>query len=88
VVWGDRGEATLLTNAYRNALQLALKNGINSIAFPAISTGVYAYPKEEAARIALDVMKEFENRFERIIAACHSEEDVKIYQSVLVGMNK
>lgn len=88
-VWygGQRGEAILLTNAYRNALQLALENGITSIAFPAISTGVYAYPKEEAARIALGVMKEFENRFVRIIAACHSKDDVKIYQMVLAGLS-
>ena len=88
-VWygGQRCEAILLTNAYRNALQLALENGITSIAFPAISTGVYAYPKEEAARIALGVMKEFENRFVRIIAACHSKDDVKIYQMVLAGLS-
>jgi O-acetyl-ADP-ribose deacetylase (regulator of RNase III) len=65
-----------------------LKNGIKSIAFPAISTGVYAYPKEEAARIALAMMKEFENQFVRIIAACHSTEDVKIYQTVLAGLSK
>jgi O-acetyl-ADP-ribose deacetylase (regulator of RNase III) len=88
-VWygGERGEAALLTNAYRNSFQMALKNGIKSIAFPAISTGVYAYPKEEAARIALGVMKEFENQFTRIIAACHSMEDVEIYQTVLAGLS-
>ena len=87
-VWygGERGEATLLANAYRHAFQLALEYGIKSIAFPAISTGVYAYPKEEAARIALGIMKEFENQFSRIIAACHSKEDVKIYQTVLARM--
>jgi len=63
-----------------------MENGIKSIAFPAISTGVYAYPKEEAARIALGVMKEFENQFSRIIAACHSKENVKIYQAVQARM--
>lgn len=89
-VWygGERGEAALLTNAYRNSFQLALKNGIKSIAFPAISTGVYAYPKEEAARIALGVMKQYENRFMRIIVACHSKEDVKIYQAALAALSE
>ncbi len=88
-VWygGDRGEAELLENAYRNSLILALQHEIKSIAFPAISTGVYAYPKEQAARIALSVMKEYEDQFERIIAACHTTEDVAIYQSVVVKLN-
>ena len=89
-VWhgGERSEARLLENAYRNSFLLALKNNVRSIAFPAISTGVYAYPKEEAARIALAVMKAFENKFTRIIAACHSEEDVKIYQERLTELSE
>ena len=84
-VWygGNQGEAKLLQNAYRNSLLLALQHDIKSIAFPAISTGVYAYPKEEAARIALGVMQEYQNKFERIIAVCHSKEDVTVYESVL-----
>ena len=89
-VWygGERGEARLLENAYRSSFQLALQHGLQSIAFPAISTGVYAYPKDQAARIALRVMQEFENRFVRIIAACHSKDDVKIYQAALAGLSK
>ena len=88
-VWygGERGEAALLENAYRNSFILALQHGIKSIAFPAISTGVYAYPKEMAARIALTVMKEYENKFEQIIAACHTIEDVEIYESVLAELD-
>ena len=88
-VWygGERGEAALLQSAYRNSLLLALQQDIKSIAFPAISTGVYAYPKVEAARIALRVMKEYESKFERIIAACHSKEDVAIYESVLLELS-
>ena len=87
-VWygGNRGEAALLQSAYRNSLLLALQHGIKSIAFPAISTGVYAYPKKEAARIALSVMQEFQNKFDRIIAACHSNEDVAIYESVMAEL--
>lgn len=89
-VWygGDQGEAKLLEKAYCNSFELALQNDLESIAFPAISTGVYAYPKHAAARIALTVMKEYENRFARIIAACHSEEDVNIYQASLAALNK
>jgi O-acetyl-ADP-ribose deacetylase len=49
----DRPEAELLANCYRNSLALAEENGIDSIAFPAISTGVFGYPVEEAARVAL-----------------------------------
>ena len=84
-VWhgGDRGEPGLLADCYRHSLQLALQHGVNSIAFPAISTGVYGYPKEAAALIALSVMHEFEDRFEQIIACCHSAEDERIYRQVL-----
>jgi O-acetyl-ADP-ribose deacetylase (regulator of RNase III) len=56
---------------------------VRSIAFPAISTGVYGYPKEPAARIAVAVMLEYEDRFERIIACCFSDSDAVLYQSVL-----
>mgnify|MGYP001819825737 FL=1 len=88
-VWygGQRGEAALLESAYRDSFLLALQHGIKSIAFPAISTGVYAYPKEEAARIALSVMQEYQGKFERIIAACHSKEDVEIYEAVLAELD-
>ncbi len=60
-VWhgGSGSEPELLADCYRNSLGLALENGLNSIAFPAISTGVYGYPKERAARIAVGVIKEF-----------------------------
>ncbi len=83
-VWhgGNQGEAGLLENAYRNSFRIAQDNGIETIAFPAISTGVYAYPKEQAARIALGAMKDFENKFEQIIVACHSEGDVEIYRKI------
>lgn len=54
-VWhgGGHGEAELLADAYRNSYALARQNGVRSIAFPAISTGVYGYPKQEAAAIAV-----------------------------------
>jgi len=84
-VWhgGQHGEADVLASCYRESLKLALKNDVKSIAFPAISTGVYGYPKQDAAKIAVSVMREFESRFDRIIACCHSREDVAAYEVVL-----
>jgi O-acetyl-ADP-ribose deacetylase (regulator of RNase III) len=84
-VWqgGQQGEPALLKNAYRNSLELALKNKINTIAFPAISTGVYGYPKQQAAEIALKVMQQYSSNFDKIIAACHSETDVRLYKTIL-----
>lgn len=56
---GNSGEAELLANAYRNSMQVALDNGIRSIAFPSISTGVYSYPLDEASTIAVLTVKSF-----------------------------
>ena len=66
------------------AFEIALEKNVRSIAFPAISTGVYGYPKQLAAEIALKVMQEFSPRFKTIIAACYSAADVAIYKSILV----
>jgi len=80
-VWhgGAHNEATLLEGCYRNSLQLAKDNGITTIAFPAISTGVYGYPKPLAAQIAVSVMIDFEADFTEIIACLHSDEDLELY---------
>ena len=84
-VWhGDgEGEAELLERCYRRSFEVALEHGIKSIAFPGISTGVYGYPREQAARIAIGVMREFEPSLERIIACCFSEQDAQLYRSLL-----
>ena len=60
-VWrgGDRGEAELLASCYRRSLELAMENAIRSIAFPAISCGIYGYPIDDAARIATDTVRAF-----------------------------
>ena len=60
-VWrgGKHGEPETLANCYRNSLQVALENGIKTIAFPAISCGAYGYPVEKAAQIALETTREF-----------------------------
>lgn len=87
-VWrgGDHYEAALLNACYRNSLEIALQNDVHSIAFPAISTGVYGYPKEPAARIAISAMLAFEDRFERIIACCFSTDDAELYRRVLAEL--
>lgn len=84
-VWrgGGENEPALLESCYRRALELALQYEVKSIAFPSISTGVYGYPKQAAARIAMTVMREYEARFAQIIACCFSEADLKIYQALL-----
>jgi O-acetyl-ADP-ribose deacetylase (regulator of RNase III) len=74
-VWhgGDRGEAELLASCYRTSLVLALANGVTSIAFPAISCGIYGYPNDEAARIAIreiTTILEREPSIERVVLAC------------------
>ncbi len=78
-VWhgGDNGEAGLLRSCYQTALQLAVAKEARSIAFPAISTGVYGFPKDQAAVIAVSCMQEYTHQLERIIACCFSEDDVR-----------
>ena len=87
-VWqgGDRYEVPLLEACYRNSFEVALQNEVRSIAFPAISTGVYGFPKDRAAGIAVAAMLQYEDRFDRIIACCFSEADAELYRSVLASM--
>jgi len=87
-VWngGARNEATLLAMCYRNSLDLAVTSGARTIAFPSISTGAYGYPKPEAARIAVTVMREYEDKFEAITCCCFSAADKKLYEQTLAGL--
>ena len=86
-VWhgGTHGEAEKLASCYRTSFILARENGIQSIAFPCISTGVYHYPKEEAARIALNAIgEEMAHGYEgEVIVCCFSEEDAEVYRELL-----
>lgn len=86
-VWrgGGGGEAEFLSACYRNSFEVALKNKVRSIAFPSVSTGMYRFPKQQAAQIALDVMRAEEGRFEKIIACCFSQQDADIYRALLEG---
>ena len=83
-VWrgGNHGEAALLENCYRNSFKLAKRHGLKSIAFCAISTGVYGYPIVDATKIALKIGKEFEKDFDEIRYICFSEGDLKVYQRI------
>ena len=84
-VWqgGERGEPQLLASCYRSSLTLAKQHGVRTIAFPGIGTGVYGYPKDEAAQIAVRVMREFESDFDEIIACCFSAGDRALYERLL-----
>ena len=87
-VWHGEGggEAALLESAYRSSLQLALEHGVRTIAFPAISTGAYGFPKKEAARIALSAMRAYEDKFQEITACCFAEADAALYREVLAEL--
>lgn len=86
-VWnGDKEEKSrLLSECYSNTLRLALKHEVSTIAFPNISTGIYHFPKERAAHIAIEAVRSFrpENAFERIMFVCFDEENYAIYQRLL-----
>ena len=84
-VWhgGQENEEALLAACYRNCCRLAQKERIKSLAFPAISTGVYGYPKQEAARVSLTVLREHEASFDRIVCCCFSEADAALYRAQL-----
>lgn len=81
-VWrgGKNREEELLRNCYGRCFELAKTLHLKSIAFPAISTGVYGYPKQPASQIALAMGLLNENHFEEIRYICFSDEDLKIYQ--------
>lgn len=85
-VWhgGKNGESERLLACYRNSLELAVKNGARTIAFPNISTGIYGYPKKAAAQIAFGAVAEFLQAgtlIEKVIFVCFDEENFLLYQS-------
>ena len=87
-VWrgGTHGEPELLASCYRRCLELAESKGVRSIAFPSISTGIFGYPKEAAARVAVNTVREFvvvDRVVSEIIFCCFSAEDLHIYEMAL-----
>ncbi|MDB4874399.1 MAG: Appr-p processing protein [Gemmatimonadetes bacterium] len=90
-VWygGSKSEAPLLAKAYESSFARAQEAGdVKTIAFPAISTGVYRFPKDHAARIALTSMLAHEREYERIVACVFDEETAMIYHDMLEAMRR
>jgi O-acetyl-ADP-ribose deacetylase (regulator of RNase III) len=87
-VWrgGNAQEELLLKNCYENSLNLALQFGVRSIAFPNISTGVYHFPKEKAATIAIQAVRDFIERhpiIEEVIFCCFDQDNYQLYHEFL-----
>lgn len=91
-VWrgGGQGEAELLASAYRSALKLALDHGVRTIAFPSISTGAYGFPIRQAAKIALqtirDFLQEHGHPFDEVRCVLFSDSDYQVYLETLNEM--
>ncbi len=89
-IWqgGNHHEDELLANCYRSSLALAIKNGVKTIAFPAISTGVYSFPLKRATEIAVREVRTFVDshpQIEQVIFACFGDEALKSYRSALAA---
>jgi O-acetyl-ADP-ribose deacetylase len=87
-VWngGTQGEEGLLAAAYRNSLQLAVEHQLKTIAFPNISTGIYHFPKDKAAAIAIATISEFLTRgdeVEQVVLVCFDQENYALYEDIL-----
>jgi O-acetyl-ADP-ribose deacetylase (regulator of RNase III) len=87
-IWhsGNENEDQLLSDAYRNSLQLAIENKVESISFPNISTGVYNFPKDRAANIALSTIIDYlkpDHTIKDVIFVCFDQENYDIYDKLL-----
>ena len=86
-VWnGDKDEKSkLLADCYKNSLNLAIGNGIKTIAFPNISTGIYHFPKDKASQIAINTVLNFDksSEIEKVIFVCFDDENYQIYKGLL-----
>lgn len=87
-VWngGHNKEAEKLASCYRNSLQLAVDNNVKTIAFPNISTGIYHFPKAQAAKIAVNTIRDFlaqEDNIEQVILVCFDGENLQYAQAAL-----
>lgn len=85
---GKHHESELLSSCYRRCLEVARHNGIRTIAFPCISTGVYSFPFEPAARIAVETVRKTAAQLEgfgKIVFVCFKETDLAVYQKILLN---
>jgi O-acetyl-ADP-ribose deacetylase (regulator of RNase III) len=86
-VWrgGSHGEQELLASCYRRSLEVAEQLGVRSMAFPAISTGVYAYPPDRAAAVAVDTLRSTSTAVELVRLVAFDEMTYRIYMELLEG---
>ena len=87
-VWhgGNKNEKELLASAYKNSLKLAEENNLSKIAFPNISTGVYGFPKEPAAHIAVSTVKQFmqsAKNVREVVFVCFDDENYRMYNKLI-----
>ncbi len=87
-VWygGNKNEDKLLSNCYKNSLELAMNHKVKSIAFPSISTGAYGFPFERAAKIAVKVVQDFleENKtIKKVVFVCFGKDAFEVYKNLL-----
>ncbi|MBD2703470.1 O-acetyl-ADP-ribose deacetylase [Spirosoma sp. BT702] len=87
-VWrgGSHGESALLASCYRRSLEIAVEHQLRSIAFPNISTGIYGYPKDKAADVAVAAVKEFlttPTSINEIIFVCFDTDNLALYNKVM-----
>lgn len=84
-VWngGQKGEPERLKNCYLNALKIADELQLKTVAFPNISTGIYRYPKQAAASVAINTVREADTQVEEVIFVCFDEENYLIYKALL-----
>ena len=89
-VWhgGDKNEAELLSNCYRNSLTLAKEKGIKTISFPSISTGVYSYPTDQAAQVALQAVSDFLKVEESFVQVVFVLYDNRTYESYVEALRR
>lgn len=88
-VWrgGNNNEAFLLENAYSNSLKLAVENGVETIAFPNISTGVYGFPKDKASHIAVETVTQFlseNDQIKQVYFVCFDQDNFDLYRQLII----
>lgn len=86
---GISDEKVKLANCYNNSMRIAEALNLKSIAFPNISTGIYNFPKDDAAKIAIKTVRDFESiELEQVIFVCFDDENFKLYEQYLDGVDK
>lgn len=84
-VWrdGTRGEPALLASCYQRSLELARDHDLKTLAFPCISTGIFGYPPDAAAKVAVETVRRFDGNLEKVTFCCFLEADLTLYEKML-----